>query len=209
MAAKKPQQPPKIKPLSPRELAFCARYVELKQNGTRAYMAAYGTTNEAAARANASRLIAKTNVRAEVDRLVLAGIKAAQSSADVVIRNMSWIQDFDFADLIWQPGEIDSAGRAAHVRVAACSPGEEGGDPCALPHVGAYKPIAEMHERARKMIKGVKYDNQGNKVYELWSKDSAITNMAKYHKLLTDKIELSGKVSLADRVKAARAQVGL
>ncbi len=206
MAAKKTQQA-KDQKLTSRELAFCASYIALKQNGTRAYMAIYGTTNERTAAARASLLLTKHNIATEIARRVEAAIVAAHSSANVVVRNLSWLSDFDFADLIWQVGERDSAGRESHARVAACSPEE--GEPCALPHVGAYKPIGEMHERARKMIKGVKYDNNGNKIYDLWSKDSAITNMAKYHKLLVDKVEISGQISLADRVKAARARVGL
>lgn len=190
-------------PLSPREIAFCAEYVAQKRNGTRAYMAIFGTTNERSAATLAVRLLTKVDIALEIKRETERALKATHLSADQLLRDMSYMAEFEITELSWQPGEIDSAGLVAHVKTTECE-GAEGNPACARPHVGIYKPVHEMSERARKMIKAVKFDAQGRKHFELWSKESAQLNIAKYRKLLTDKVEVSGKLTLGERVKDAR-----
>ena len=51
-------------------LAFCREYVLNGKNGEKAYLKVYaGTTEEDSARANASRLIAKDNIKAYIELL--------------------------------------------------------------------------------------------------------------------------------------------
>ncbi len=210
MAKKKPTKAAaKDRELNAREVLFCAKYVELKLNGTRAYMVAFRSANERSASVMASRLLAKPSIIAEVRRVNEAILKASELSSMQVVRNMSDKTDFDYGELAWMPGERDMSNVEVHLlrQPNVCVGTEDA--PCPGPHVGTYKPLHELSPRARKMIKAIKYDAQGRKVYELWSKDVSEVNMAKYHKLLVDKVEVSGQVSLADRIKAARARVGL
>jgi hypothetical protein len=187
------------------ELLFCVRYVEMAQNGTRAYMSIYPNSGERAATTSSGRMLAKAGVRSEIARLTRAALKAGELSAEGVVRAMSWMADFDIGELSWKPGEADSLGRLAHVKVGPRpEQGIEGCPDDCSPHVGVYKPVHEMTERARKMIREVKFDSQGRKSFVLWSKESAQLNISKYHKLLVDRVEVANTISLADRIKAAR-----
>lgn len=175
--------------LTPKQQAFCVHYIAFGRNGTRAVQAAGWRCNANSAAVWASQLLRNPKVSEELARLTLAALKQAQVSADELLRELSWVASSNYADLIWAPGELDSHGQPTTV--------------------GRYKPVHELAERVQRCIKSIRFDAQGNRIVELWNKDMAMTNLAKYHKLLTDRIEVSGQISLADRIKAARARVGI
>lgn len=206
---KKKVEPKKPRALNAREVYFCALYVELKMNGTRAYLAAFPGTSEGAAATAAYRLVRIPKIAEEIKRITAAALKASELSTAQLVRNMSDKADFRYSELAWMPGERDMNGVEVHLlrQPTVCTQTEE--TTCPGPHVGTYKPLHELSDRATRMIKGVKYDSAGRKVYDLWSKDVSENHMAKFHKLLVDKVEVSGQISLADRIKAARARVGL
>lgn len=163
--------------LNDKEKLFCTRYVANDQNGTRAYKSVWRRVTNNTARTEASKLLAKPNVSAEVRRLIDEGLKASHATANEVLREMSWIGLSDPAELVGLNGEVRN--------------------------------LRQIPERLRRCIKGIKRNRDGTYEFQFWSKDHQLTNLGKFHKLLTERIELSGKVALAIRVQAARKRVDL
>jgi phage terminase small subunit len=81
---------------------------------------------------------------------------------------------------------------------------------------GHLKSFHDIPEHARKAIAGVEVDElfEGfgkerekiglTKKVKLWDKNKALENLGRYLKLFTDKVEHSGTVELAERLKEAR-----
>lgn len=175
--------------LSPKGREFCAQYVAQSRNATRAYMTVFPKSKERSAAVQASRLLRNNNIRSEIDRLTAASLKKSHATADEVLREMARVGMSDMAGIVWAEGELDSKGNAT-------TP-------------GTMKSIHEMPENARRAIASIEKDSDGNVKIKFWDKNVALGNLAKHHKLLTDKIELSGTIGRADRIRKARMRAGL
>ncbi len=162
--------------LSPKSREFCAQYVAMGRNATRAYMSVYPRASEKTAAVNGHRLLRNTNVAAEVDRLSKLVLKRAQATADEVLRELTRLAMVDPAQLVGPDGTMLA--------------------------------LRDMPEEIRRCIASIEKDSDGNVKIKFWDKNTALTNLAKHHKLLTDKIEVSGQVSLADRIRKARMRAG-
>lgn len=187
MTPKKPDANDATK-LKPWEQEFCARVVEFSGNGTKAYRTVKPDVTEATAGTESWKLLKKPEIAAEVSRLTKASLKAAQASADEVIREMSRVGMSRLSAYVWADGELDSKGKATEP--------------------GKLKPLHEMSKEAIAALQSIKKKPDGTIEITLWDKNTALTNLGKFHKLLTDKLEVSGKVSLAEKLKAARKRVG-
>ena len=67
--------------------------------------------------------------------------------------------------------------------------------------------IKALPEHVRRAIAGWGYDARGNFFLKISPKTPSLDQLGKHFKLFTDKLELSGNVSLAERIKAARERV--
>ena len=167
-----PRQRKNPNDLNDNERMFCARYISMGQNGTRAYMSVWPRCAEPTARVGATRLLAKPSVKAEIHCLTEAAIKAEHMSANEVIREMTRIASADLMEL------SDLNGRVRRLR--------------------------DIPERLRRCISSVKRNRDGTYDFKFWSKDIQLTNLGKFHKLLTERVEFHDKTSLADRMRRAR-----
>ena len=93
------------KEISRKHKAFINNYFKYHMNGTEAYVHTYGTKNRATARANASELLAKPNIKAEVARRVSEGAM----SADEVLFALGNMARASVDDII----KIDDKGHVA------------------------------------------------------------------------------------------------
>ena len=85
-----------LKPLSKKHQRFVAEYLK-RFNGTRAYMAVYKNASVETARANASELLAKTNISAEIDKYrnmaLMQADEALKLQADIANGDMGDFYD--------------------------------------------------------------------------------------------------------------------
>jgi phage terminase small subunit len=101
--ADKPKQLPKqeqspLKPLTPVETAFLDYYL-LDPNGTQAYLKVKPACSEPAARVQASRLLAKPNVAAELERRRSERAKRLEIDADKLVKTVYDIALVDHREL--------------------------------------------------------------------------------------------------------------
>ena len=87
-----------IGPLTESELKFCREYA-IDHNGTRAYRLAFPTKSYATAKANASRLLTKANVRREIAAIEAEHLRATGISARRVLRELAAIAFADLGDV--------------------------------------------------------------------------------------------------------------
>lgn len=91
-----------IKPISKKHQRFIDEWLQCF-NGTEAYLRVYPKATRETARANASDLLAKTNIKAEIeDRL-----KAVHMSADEALKLQSDIARGDITELLTPLGSVD------------------------------------------------------------------------------------------------------
>lgn len=88
--------------LSKQEQVFIDEYL-VSLNGTDAYIKAYPKSKRSSARANASRLIAKDYIRAEIDRI----FRESHMSADEALKLQTDIARGDVTDFLDTFGQID------------------------------------------------------------------------------------------------------
>lgn len=80
-------------------------------------------------------------------------------------------------------------------------------DPADFADVRGPEDIKALPEHVRRAIAGWGYDARGNFFLKISPKTPSLDQLGKHFKLFTDKLELSGNVSLAERIKAARERV--
>ena len=69
--------------------------------------------------------------------------------------------------------------------------------------------LKDMPEDMRRAMKTIKLLPKGGREYTFLDKVAALTTLARHFKLLTDKVEVSGTIGLADRLREARKRAGL
>lgn len=185
--------------LTDKQRRFCAEYM-VDRNATKAAIRA-GFSAATAAQI-AYQLFQKPSVQGEVKRLEDAAMKRLHVSADKVLAEWANLGWSDPGSLVWRIGEKDSMDREVHEEEAACE------NDCKRPHAGAIKPLGEMPPEVRRTIRSIKFDSEGRPEFSFWDKSAFHGYLGKFHKLVTDRVELTGKVSLADRVKEARRRAG-
>lgn len=126
----------------------------------------------------------KVNIQAEIERLTQEQLTKEHMSAAEALAVMARIARVDPINLVWKPGELDSAGQPT---VA-----------------GAIKSLYEMPESIRVCIKSIKYDIMGRPEFQFWSKDAQLTNIGKHHKLLSEQVNVNITLGFAERLRAAR-----
>jgi phage terminase small subunit len=157
------------RPLSARELRFCAEYV-IDRCGSAAYQrAGFGAKTPAVAKACASRLLSRPDVGAEIDRLEAelaadARLRAHEVYQEIARVAFSDIRHFHLTDL----GNVQLA---------------EGAPPDAM------KAIASIKRKVRRLNgSGIEYEVE----VKFWDKIGALRMAGQTLKLFTDKAELTG-----------------
>lgn len=163
--------------LSRKYRAFIDQYFICNMNGTEAYMRVYNPNSRDAARANAAKLLAKTNISEEVERR----LKESAMSADEVIKRLSDIASGDPADFM----DISSVGYNLNLYKA-----KEAG----LTHL-----IKKVKQKTTTFIAKKKSDEDREVTeleLELYPADSALVNLGRMHALFTDKQQTDGELKV-------------
>lgn len=84
--------------LTERQKLFAEKFA-ITRNGTRAWMAVSGTTNEKAASVQAARLLGNARVKAHIDELIGAETNKAKEQREWVINRLMQIAGVDMSDL--------------------------------------------------------------------------------------------------------------
>lgn len=87
------------KPLTPAEQRFIEEYLK-DPNGTKAYMAAKPGGTEPAARVSAGRMLAKANVRAEIEKRRVVRAERLQIDGDAIVAEANMIAMADMRELV-------------------------------------------------------------------------------------------------------------
>lgn len=169
------------------EVRFADLYCGNGHNGTQAYMAIFPRAQQGSAAAKASLWLRKDNVQAEIRRLTNIAWKNETMSAEETLGRMSRIAHQNIADYYWQVGELK------------LSDGTE----IAAEFVGRRKPLAELTRAQTECIKGFKFSATGLVVQEHYSKDTQLLNMAKHHKLMTDRVDVNLTMPLDKMIESS------
>ena len=175
--------PDQTKPaaLPPKEEKFCCEYIK-DRNGTHAYIrAGYSPTG---ARANASRLIAKDNVRWRINELISEELKKIKLDANFIIRELLKHATIDISDVYDDEGNL--------------LPLYEMPEPLRKAIVGI--DIEEEYSGKGADRKIVGY----TKRIKFTDKIKAIELLGRHLKMFTDVHEIAGLAELADRIKLSR-----
>jgi phage terminase small subunit len=167
--------------LNDRQRRFVEAYL-IEPNGKQAAIAA-GYSRETA-ESQASRLLSLAKVRAELDRLRGERAQRTAITADEVLKELK--------------------------RIAMCDIGEAFDDA-----TGVLKPLNQIPVDVRRCIASIEvdelFDYEGGqrtrigvtKKVRFWDKKGSLDSLGKHLKLFTDKVELSGKVTLEQLVLAS------
>lgn len=166
-----------------REELFCLEYIK-DLNGTRAAIRAGYTENEAGAAVQASRLLKKPKVMARIATLAAEQKAKLKADADTVLIELSRLATVDISE--------------------------------AFDSMGQLKPLHEIPEQVRRAISGIEvheiFDGQGEqksviglaKKVKFYDKNKSLELLGKFHKLFTEKHEVTGTLTLADLVTASQ-----
>lgn len=172
--------------VNPKHQKFLAVY-QKTLNASEAYRVAYDYKG-GNADVLGHELLVKLGVQGLVEPVVKRGLDIAVASAQDVLKELTAMSTSDVADLVWKRGELDHEGKPT-------TP-------------GALKNILDMPPHIRRCIRAIERDDDGNLKIRLWDKNIAATNLARYHKLLTDKLEVEGKISLEELVSGSHGPEG-
>ncbi len=104
-------------------------------------------------------------------------------SADEVLGRMARIANQNMKDYYWQPGELNGAGEATVT--------------------GQRKPLHELTEAQTECIKGYKFSPTGLVIQEHYDKTAQLANVAKFHKLLSDNVNVNLTMPLDKLLEAS------
>ena len=162
---------------------FCIEFL-VDLNATKAYLRVFKTKNEATARANSARLLAKANIQTRIDELKNERAERTKITADEVLKGIYTIANLDIAEIFDDDGNVRNINEIPeHIRRAIS--GVE---------------INEIWEQ-----NGKSKDKIGEtKKIKMDSKLAAWRDLGRHLKLFTDKFEIGGTEELADRLSKAR-----
>ena len=170
--------------LSPREQAFLAAYKKCL-NASEAYRVAYKYkgNNE---NVLSSNLLASIGRKIDLAKITKDHVEATGASVLDVLLEFKRIGLSNVKDAVWQRGELDHQG---------------------FPTVpGSLKSILDMPLDFQRCISSIERDADGRLKLKLWDKVAILDKLARYHKLLTDKLEVTGKLSLEQLVSGANGK---
>jgi hypothetical protein len=176
--------PVKPRKLTPNERRFCIAYVGNGRNASAAYRETFPAASDRNARQQGYAWTHRPDIVAEIDRLTEELLTREHMTTAETLAQMARIARSDIGDLVWKPGELNSAGQPT--------------DP------GTVKALFDMPERVRMCIKSLKWDLLGRPEFTFWSKDSALTNIGKHLKLLNESVDVNVQVGFAEKLRAAR-----
>jgi hypothetical protein len=161
------RKPPEPK-FNGRILRFIAEYL-VDQNGSAAMRRISPHLKEASARSQAQRYMADPKIRAEIERLLKETLERSIASREHVLREMS--------------------------RIGLSNPR------LLFNEDGSMKDIKDMPEEIQTAIKTIETTpipgtGRFSVKVTFWDKNTALANLGKFHKILTDHVEHSGKVTL-------------
>ena len=167
---------------NPQHELFCLEYLKDLNATKAAERAGY---SKKAARQQGTRLLSNAAISERLGVLLAEKQKAVGMSAEDVIRELSLIASSDIVDLF-------------------------------EPKVLTMRTVADIPEKLRRCIQSVEFveefEGSGRdkvqigwtRKIKLWSKDKALENLGRYHKLFVDVTEHKGLDGLAERMKEAR-----
>lgn len=167
---------------NPQHELFCLEYLK-DLNATKA--AERASYSKKTARQQGSVLLSKPDISARLAELLKEKQKAVGMSAEDVIRELSLIASSDIKELF---------------------------EPTLL----TMRTVSDIPENLRRCIQSVEFveefEGSGRdkvqigwtRKIKLWSKDKALENLGRYHKLFVDKLEVTGLDGLAERLKKSR-----
>jgi hypothetical protein len=150
---------------------FAAIYCSNGRNASGAYHAIYPRASEPTCRAEGCKYLAKPSVQEKITRLTNEALKRDHMGADEALSLTARLGRLNLQDYYWQPGELDRSG-------SATTPGQR-------------KPLHELTPDQARMIAGFKRTKFGEDML-LRDADKALEHILRHHKLLTDKVEMSG-----------------
>ena len=160
----------KTRPLSQQHRRFIAAYRRLR-NATRSYLEVYPRSTQNTADSEGSRLLGDPRISQEIERLDSDALKRRHMSADEALAITANLARVNLKEFYWAPGDLDSHGQ----------PTQE----------GTRKPLHELTDEQARMIAGFKRVKGGiDMVFR--DADLSLGHILKHHKLLSDKVELSG-----------------
>lgn len=148
--------------LSYKHQDFINEYFLRKMNGTDAYQAVYPKASYDAARANAAKLLANTNISAEIDRR----LREKQLSADEVLARLGDMARADIADF-------------AEVRKITDLQNEQ------------YRGKTHVIKKFKRKITRDALNREREEIeIELYGADVALVNVGRHHKLFNDSVKV-------------------
>jgi len=167
---------------NPQHELFCLEYLKDLNATKAAERAGY---SKKTARQQGSVLLSKPDISARLAEALAEKQKAVGMSAEDVIRELSLIASSDIVDLF-------------------------------EPKLLTMRTVSDIPEKLRRCIQSVEFveefEGSGRdkvqigwtRKIKLWSKDKALENLGRYHKLFVDVVKHEGLEGLADRMKKAR-----
>lgn len=176
------------------EELFCVEYTK-DLNATDAYIRAGFKGKRTSAAAEASKLLRKPNIVAKIRTLMAERVERVKVESDDVLKELTRLGYSDIRELFDDNGNIkpikdwpDEIGRAvSSIEVFEEFEYEQRGFHCVSCSKTATKAVIGQ-------IKKLK----------LWQKNHALELMGKHKKLFTDKLEVEGKLTLADLVAGSK-----
>lgn len=166
--------------LTPQQEQFCREYVVDFNASAAAERANYSGKNKGSI---GWQLLQKTPVQARVKELAAERAKKTDTTVERILEELARIALADIAELFDEKGDL--------------------------------KPIDQIPEDLRRAIASIEiealFDGYGKdrvqightKKVKFWSKEKTLELLGKYRKMFTEKVEVSGKVSLVDIVAGA------
>lgn len=142
-------------------------------NGTDAYMTVYPKASYDTARANAAKLLANTSIKAEIDRR----LKEKQMSADEVLARLSDMARADISEFV----DVSRPGDLADEK---------------------YKGKTHVIKKIKRKITRDQYGREFEEMeLEFYDARQTLVDLGRYHKLFTDKIEITLRDELEKLLK--------
>lgn len=167
------------------EERFCQRYIE-DLNATQSMFDSGFEGKSTSAATEGSKLLRKPNVVSRIRTLMEDRAKRSEVHADQVLLELKRLGYSDLRGLYNENGTIKHPSEWSDDLARAVSSIE----------------VEETFERDGKEMVWTGY----TKKVKFWPKDKALELMGKHKKLFTDKVELSGKLSLADLVAGSKEE---